>query len=76
MRTCTLQIELPAELVERLGPPEMVATRTRTALVLELLQRGELRQPDAARLLDISTEDLWDVMAERRIFDCPEDDDP
>lgn len=72
MSSQSLTIELPAEILELLGSAETAQTRTRTALILQLLREGEISQGRAARLLGITRYDILDLMAENRIPSGPQ----
>ena len=65
--TATITIDLPTELVARLGPPESVSARVRQALVLDLLRDVEISQGRAAQLLGIMNQDLLDLLARLRL---------
>lgn len=67
----TVTIELPDELVARLGSSDDLASQARRALILDLLRRGEISQGTTARLLGITRYDLLDLLAAYEIPSGP-----
>ena len=67
-----LTLELPDELLDLLGSPEVVAVKVREALVLDLLRDGRISQGQAARLLGITRWDVLDLMAQHGVPSGPE----
>ena len=61
--TRTLSIELPEEILARLGSPEAAAAKARETLVVDLLREGRVSQGQAARLLGITRWDLLTLMS-------------
>ena len=72
MKTRTLTLELPEELVKLLGSPEAAAAKAREALVLALLREARISQGKAAHLLGLTRWDILDLMAEHHIPSGPE----
>jgi predicted HTH domain antitoxin len=58
-----VELELPDELLELFESEDVVARAAREALVLDLLNRGEISHGKAAELLDIDRWELPDLLA-------------
>lgn len=65
-------LELPEDLVARLGSPEEAATTAKEALVLQLLRETRLSQGAAARLLGFARWELLERMARHEVASDPE----
>lgn len=72
MTTHPLSVELPAELIALLGPPDAASATIVELLVLRLLGEGRLSQGQAAELLGVTRWDILDLMASHRIPSGPE----
>ena len=70
--TTPFTIEIPAELLEILGSAEAARTKTRQALILQLLREGEISQGYAANLLEITRYDILELMAKYQIPSGPQ----
>lgn len=68
MTTCKLTVELPADVVARLGPPEEVAAKAKEAFVLYLLRQAQVGQSKAAELLGITRADLLALMVQHQVL--------
>lgn len=62
----TVQVEVSADLLEFVGPPEVIASRLRQALVIEMFFNGEISQGKTSELLGITVWDMLDLIAEYR----------
>ncbi len=71
----TIPVELPEELIERLGTPEQVSERARSALILDMLREAQIGQGKAAELLGVTRYDILDLMARHGIESGPETPD-
>lgn len=71
MRTTTLPLELPDELVALVASPEAAAARARQMLVLDLLRQARISQGKAAALLGLTRHDVLRLMGEHQIRSGP-----
>ena len=64
-------MNVPDELINLVGSPELTAARAREALVLDLLREAEISQGKAAELLGINRYPMLDLMARYKIPSGP-----
>jgi DNA-binding NtrC family response regulator len=66
-RKLQIELDLPEDLLEFLGPESVASQKAKEALVMQLLRRGKLDQSRAAEILDISRAELFELMAEYQV---------
>jgi predicted HTH domain antitoxin len=71
MSTQTLTLELPEEIVQLLGPPELASAKARELVVLELLRAAKISQGKAAQLLGLSRREMMPRRVELQIPSGP-----
>ena len=62
-----LEIDLPDEVVARMGDDAEVQTRVREAVTLDLVRRGEISTSYASEILGVSYDELLKTLARRKI---------
>jgi predicted HTH domain antitoxin len=72
MVTISCTLDLPEDLIERLGSREGLAVRARQALILQLLRESEISQGLAAEMLGITRWEMLQLMARDHIYSGPE----
>jgi predicted HTH domain antitoxin len=70
----SVTIELPEEIVDLLGGPELAAEAAKRAIVIELFRTHKISQGKAAEVLGISKfgDEMHDIMKEYGIYHGPQ----
>ena len=66
-RRLQIELDLPEDLLEFLGPEGVASQKAKEALVMQLLRQGKLDQSRAAEVLEISRAELFELMAEYQV---------
>lgn len=76
MRSVSVALELPDDLVASPEQEARLVRRVQEAVVLDLLRHGHLSRGKAAEMLDLDTEALMDRMSDASmpVLDLDEDD--
>src|SRR5688500_4619874 len=61
--TIAVPVEVSADLLEIVGPPEVISARLRQALIMDLVFDNVVSQGKAAELLGISVGEVLDLIA-------------